>query len=177
MEIDSFRSLVVMKLDWKQPLMKYVAAAKCLGFWPNYTVLSNSIKWQTAKHSHFWSNRQEMKGGLMLYDYMISCYGFLVISIVLYVNKRSSIFPGHEPEPWEHVWSPQDLWHRSYQHGPGREAGPSDRQRWWDQKSYLEKMEKEILFKIVHKTLQSATLHGKCTHVCTCFARLQGPRC
>lgn len=158
--------------------MKYVAAAKCLSFRPNYTVLSNCKQLHTAI---FAATDRRWKEALCC---MISCYVFLVISVVLCLHTWSSIFPGHEPEPWEHVWSPQDLWDRSYQHGAGREAGPSDWQRWWDQKSYLDKdgkheniWKKDIVQDSSKRLFRVLRIHEKCFSMCfSMLCKIAGPK-
>ena len=169
-----------MKLDWKQPLMKYAAAAKCLSFRPNYTVLSNCKQLHTAI---FAATDRRWKEALCC---MISCYRFpgdfccAVLTYMIFDRPRSRartlrarMKPSRPMAQILPAWRGKGSWTQWLAEMMRSEELLGKRWKTW--KGY----EKKILFKIVQKGSSECYVYTRRVFPCVfpCFARLQGPRC
>ena len=158
--------------------MKYVAAAKCLSFRPDRT-----FKLQTATHSYFCSNRQEMKGGLMLYDFLLCFPGDFCCAVLTYMifdlprsrarTLRARMKPSRPMGQILPAWRGKGSWTQWLAEMMRLEELLGKRWKTW--KGY----EKKILFKIVQKGSSECYVYTRSVFPCVfpCFARLQGPRC
>lgn len=145
--------------------------------------LYRTFKLQTATHSYFCSNRQEMKGGLMLYDFLLCFPGDFCCAVLTYMifdlprsrarTLRARMKPSRPMGQILPAWRGKGSWTQWLAEMMRSEELLGKRWKTW--KGY----EKKILFKIVQKGSSECYVYTRSVFPCVfpCFARLQGPRC
>lgn len=160
--------------------MKYVAAAKCLSFRPDRT-----FKLQTATHSYFCSNRQEMKGGLMLYDFLLCFPGDFCCAVLTYMifdlprsrarTLRARMKPSRPMGQILPAWRGKGSWTQWLAEMMRSEELLGKRWKTW--KGYEKKIKKDIVQDSSKRLFRVLRIHEKCFSMCfSMLCKIAGPK-